>query len=723
MSATIDAIEKIYDPHSVEKRIYAYWLQGDYFRASANPRKKPFTIMMPPPNVTGVLHMGHALQGTLQDALIRFHRMEGFEALWQPGTDHAGIATQNVVERQLAKKNLKKEDLGREKFLEEVWKWKEQHGNIIRQQWERLGCSCDWKRDRFTMDEGLSRAVREVFVTLYEKELIYRGKYLINRCVRCKTAISDEEVKYQEVSGNLWTLKYPLKDSDESIHVATTRPETMLGDTAVAVHPDDERYKNSIGKVVVLPLVNREIPVIADPHVDPKFGTGAVKVTPAHDPNDFAMGERHNLPKVVVIDENGFMTPEAGAAYAGLERMKARKKVVQDLKKVNLLAKTEDHVHSVGHCTRCGQVIEPLISTQWFVRMKPLAEKAIAAVRDGDIVFHPKRWEKIYFDWLENIRDWCISRQLWWGHRIPVWYCGDCGAVLASRVDPVKCSGCSGKNIVQEEDVLDTWFSSWLWPFSTLGWPDKNDDLAYFYPTSVLVSGYDIIFFWIARMIMAGLEFMDVKPYETVYITGMIKDEQGRWMSKSLGNGIDPIEMIKQYGADSVRYSLVALATEGQDIRLSKDKFEMGRNFANKVWNTFRFLHAKREELGGGQEISPEPELMDSWILSRTAKTLTTVKQCFYSYRLNEGLLTMYSFLWHEYCDWYLELLKNRLARVTAEERRALLTAIAIPIFENFLKILHPFMPFLTEEIWQLLGGGGRQSIMISKISKDFDGK
>ena len=723
MNTNPDAFEKTYDPHSVEKRLYEYWLEGDYFHAVANTRKKPFTIMMPPPNVTGVLHMGHALQGTLQDALIRFYRMEGYEALWQPGTDHAGIATQNVVERQLAKKNLKKENLGREKFLEEVWKWKEQHGNIIRKQWERLGCSCDWKRDRFTMDEGLSRAVREVFVSLYEKDLIYRGKYLVNRCVRCQTAISDEEVKYQEVEGNLWTLKYPLANSDESILVATTRPETMLGDTAVAVNPEDERYKNMVGKTAKLPLIGREIPIIADPHVNPEFGSGAVKVTPAHDPNDFAMGERHNLPKVIVIDENGYMTAEAGADYAGLENTKARKKVVQDLKKLNLLVKTEVHVHSVGHCSRCGQVIEPLISTQWFVRMKPLAEKAIDVVRTGDISFHPKRWEKVYFDWLENIRDWCISRQLWWGHRIPVWYCRDCGAVIASREDPAKCTKCSGKNIFQDEDVLDTWFSSWLWPFSTLGWPEKNGDLGYFYPTSVLVSGYDIIFFWIARMIMAGLEFMKEKPYGTVYITGMIKDELGRWMSKSLGNGIDPIEMIEQYGADSVRYSLVALATEGQDIKLSKDKFEMGRNYANKVWNTFRFLYAKSEELGSGKETPPAPELMDSWILSRMAKTVNSIKQCFQSYHLNEALLTLYGFLWHEYCDWYLELLKNRLARVSAEEGRSLVNTIAIPVFENFLKMLHPFMPFLTEEIWQLLGNRERQSIMVSKMSKEFDGK
>lgn len=717
---TENVIDKLYAPRTVEEKWYMYWLQGRFFHAVSNSQRKPFCIMMPPPNVTGVLHMGHALQGTLQDAFIRFYRMEGYETLWQSGTDHAGIATQNVVEKKLTKQNIKKEDLGREKFLEEVWKWKEQHGNIIRKQWEKLGCSCDWDRDRFTMDSGLSRAVVEVFYQLYKKGLIYRGKYIVNWCPRCITAISDEEVQHKEVNGNLWTLKYHVKGTDDVILVATTRPETMLGDTAVAVNPEDKRYKNYIGKTVILPLQNREIPIIADYMVDSQFGTGAVKVTPAHDPNDFIISERHQLPKVIVIDEKGIMTKAAGNGYAGFDRLKARKMVLHDLKKLKLLVKTEDYTHSVGHCSRCGTVIEPSLSTQWFVKMKPLAEKAIKAVQTGDISFHPKRWEKIYFDWLENIRDWCISRQLWWGHRIPVWYCQKCDEIIVERETPKKCPKCNHATLRQDEDVLDTWFSSWLWPFSTLGWPENTPELSSFYPTSLLVSGYDIIFFWIARMIMAGLEFTGQRPFKTVYITGMIKDELGRWMSKSLGNGIDPLEMIEQYGADSVRYSLVALATEGQDIRLSKDKFEMGRNFANKVWNTFRFLVSKREEVGKDGQALPAFELMDKWVISRMEKTITSVRQLFDSYRLNEAITTIYNFLWHEYCDWYLELMKDRLGRVSAEEGKKLVNAVAIPVFENFLKLLHPFMPFITEEIWQSLSNGERQSIMISKITDQF---
>jgi valyl-tRNA synthetase len=722
----MDEIDKVYDPKKVEEKWYKFWLEGNFFHAKPNPEKEPFTIVIPPPNITGILHMGHALQGTLQDTLIRYHRIHNYESLWMPGTDHAGIGTENVVERELLKKGVKKEDLGREKFIEKVWEWKEKHGNIIRSQWEKLGCSCDWERDRFTFDEGLSRAVREVFVKLYEKGLIYRGKYIVNWCPRCMTAISDQEVDKVEVQGHLWYMKYPLENSDEFIRVATTRPETMLGDTAVAVNPDDKRFKKLIGKTAILPLINRKIKIIGDKAVDPKFGTGAVKVTPAHDPNDFEISNRHNLERIEVIDTFGIMTENAGKEYTGMDRFECRKKVVDDLKNQGLLDKIDEYTHSVGKCSRCNTIIEPLLSMQWFVKMKPLAEKAIEEVKNGEIKFYPKKWEDDYFRWMENIRDWCISRQLWWGHRIPVWYCQDCSEIIVDREEPKVCKKCSSRNLKQNEDVLDTWFSSWLWPFSTMGWPNDTPELRYFYPTTVLVSGYDILFFWIARMIMAGYEFTEKKPYSDVYITGMIKDEFGRWMSKSLGNGIDPIEMIGQYGADSVRYSLVALATEGQDIKLSKSKFEMGRNFSNKIWNALRFLLVAKNEIGTDfpENKSPQKDLSDRWIMSRLEKMTNEVKKCFKVYKLNEALLSIYDFIWHEYCDWYIELIKERISQENKVESSLLLNKIAIPIFEKAIFLLHPFMPFITEEIWQNLSANGqRKSIMITGENETFVGE
>ncbi len=719
-------IEKVYNPKKIEDKWYKYWLEGNYFHAEVNLKKKPFTIVIPPPNVTGALHMGHALQGTLQDTLIRYYRINNYESLWMPGTDHAGIATQNVVEKELAKKNLKKEDLGREKFLEEMWEWKEKHGNIIRSQWEKLGCSCDWERDRFTLDEGLSKAVKEVFVRLYKKGLIYRGEYIVNWCPRCSTAISDQEVDKVDSKGHLWYIKYPLKDESVYITVATTRPETMLGDTAVAVNPDDERFKVLVGKKVILPLVNREIEIIADEFVDKEFGTGAVKVTPAHDPNDFDIGIRKNLEQVVIMNEHAVMTEDAGKDYAGMDRFECRNKVIQDLKETGLLEKIEDYTHAVGKCSRCKTIIEPSLSMQWFVKMKPLAEKAIEGVKNSDIKFFPKKWKEDYFNWMENIRDWCISRQLWWGHRIPVWYCQDCDEILVKVEEPESCDKCSGKNLKQDEDVLDTWFSSWLWPFSTMGWPDNTEEVKYFYPTTVLVSGYDILFFWIARMIMAGYEFTGKKPYSYIYITGMIKDELGRWMSKSLGNGIDPLEMIDRYGADSVRYSLVALATEGQDIKLAKTRFEMGRNFSNKIWNAFRFLITNRSEISSciPENKTFQEELSDKWILSRLEKTTAAVKEYFKVFKLNEALYTIYNFLWHEYCDWYIELIKERLYSEDKESAAVLLNRIAIPVFEKAIFLLHPFMPFITEEIWQNFAlNDKRKSIMITTEDETLYGK
>lgn len=700
-------LAKTYDPKLVEEKWYRFWEENDLFRTEPDPDKQPYVIMMPPPNVTGILHMGHALQDAVQDALIRYHRMKGFEALWMPGTDHAGIATQNVVEKELAEKGITREELGREAFLEEVWKWKEKHGGIISVQKRRLGDSPDWHRERFTMDEGMSRAVAEAFVRLYNEGLIYRGDYIVNWCPRCQTAISDEEVDHKDTQGHLWYIRYPLKDSNEFLTVATTRPETMLGDTAIAAHPGDERFQHLKGKTVLLPVLGREIPVIFDDFVDPKFGTGLVKVTPAHDPNDFEMGQRHNLPSVKVLNARGVMTAEAGPDFEGMDRFECREALLKRLEEHTLLEKTKPHTHAIGHCSRCKTVIEPYLSRQWFVKMKPLAAPAIESVKSGRIKFVPKRWEKVYLRWLEDIRDWCISRQLWWGHRIPVYTCDKCRHEWASVNAPGECPKCKSKNFQQDPDVLDTWFSSWLWPFSTLGWPEENDAYRYFYPTDVLVSGYDIIFFWIARMIMAGLKFTGEEPYHTVYITGMIKDELGRWMSKSLGNGIDPLEMIDQYGADAVRYSLVVLTTEGQDIKLAPSRFEMGRNFANKLWNAARFLLMQKRPdrftvIEPAVRLSrAELKLEDRWILSRLQGMLKTVKDRIKRYRLNEALLAIYDFTWHDYCDWYVELIKPRLYQAGDSSQREATLALAFRVFESALRALHPFMPFVTEELWQ----------------------
>ncbi len=713
-------IAKHYDPKNIETKWYDFWLKQNYFHAEVDSNKQPFTIMLPPPNVTGVLHMGHALQNTIQDTLIRYYRLKKSTALWMPGTDHAGIGTENVVGEKLREEGVDPEQLGRDAFIDEVWKWKEKYGEIIQKQQKKLGSSLDWERERFTMDEGTSRAVRTVFVLLYEQGLIYRGNYIVNWCPFHKTALSDEEVKHEEVESNLWYINYPLTDKSGHISIATTRPETMLGDTAVAVHPEDERYKDIVGNTVTLPFVNREIPIITDEFVNSEFGSGAVKVTPAHDPNDFGVGQRHNLPKVIVIDEAGNMTADAGKDFEGMSRYDCRKKLIADLENIGLLIKTETHNHSVGQCYRCLTTIEPLLSEQWFLKMKPLAEKAIDSVKNGNISFYPPKWEKDFFYWMENIRDWCISRQLWWGHRIPVWYCDSCSKITVSKDDPDTCEHCGSHSIHQDEDVLDTWFSSWLWPFSTLNWPDESNDMKYFYPTSVLVSGYDILFFWIARMIMAGLWFMRKEPFRNVYITGMIKDEIGRIMSKSLGNGIDPIEMIDQYGADAVRYSLVALSTEGQDIKLSTQKFEMGRNFANKIWNAFRFLELKKSELNdtalpeNGKE-APN-NLADRWIISRLHSVWKDVDEKFAHYKLNEALNAVYSFLWHEFCDWYIEFLKDRLNSQSPGAAYSL-KHVALPTLRKTMELLHPFMPFITEEIWNNMANGeNSSSIMVTDV-------
>ena len=685
-----------YDPKPVESRWYAAWAERRYFHAEPDGDGTPYCIVIPPPNVTGALHMGHALNNTLQDILVRWRRMTGRNTLWMPGTDHAGIATQNVVERELAKEKLTRHDLGREKFLERVWQWKEQYGSRIIDQLKRLGCSCDWDRTRFTMDEGLSRAVREAFVTLYERGLIYRGKYLINWCPRDLTALADDEVEHEEHQGFLWYIKYPFRDEPRlHITVATTRPETMLGDTAVAVNPKDERFRDFIGQTLVLPVVQREIPVIADESVDPEFGTGALKVTPAHDPTDFDMGRRHNLPQINVMNEDGTMNDNAGD-YEGMDRYECREALVEELRQKKLIERIEPYTHSVGHCYRCHTVIEPYLSDQWFVKMRPLADEALKASDAGKVRFHPGRWENFYRSWLENVRDWCISRQIWWGHRIPAWHCNDCGHITVDRTDPDQCGKCKSRNIRQDEDVLDTWFSSALWPFSTLGWPDDTPMLRTFYPTAVLVTARDIIYFWVARMVMMGLQMMGEVPYSDVYINGTILDAQGRRMSKSLGNGIDPIEIIDEYGSDAMRFSLVMMTVEGQDVKLSRDRFEMGRNFANKVWNASRFALIN---LASGKGADGTPALEDRWILSRLQNVVKTVTDALENFRFNEAIRTLYDFTWHEFCDWYLEIVKPRLGQGTSGPARRVLAHV----LDTILRMLHPFMPFLTEEVWQRL--------------------
>jgi valyl-tRNA synthetase len=704
---------KTYDPTQVEDRLYREWLDRGYFHAEIDYGKTPFTIVIPPPNITGQLHMGHALDNTLQDILIRWKRMQGYCALWLPGTDHASIATEARIVDTMAKEGLTKEMIGREKFLERAWEWKRIYGGRIVEQLKKLGSSCDWDRERFTMDEGLSKAVREVFVRLYRKGLVYRGERIINWCPKCCTSISDAEVEYEEKEGNFWHIKYPVKDGGGYVVVATTRPETMLGDTAVAVHPEDERYKHLVGKTVILPLMDREIPVIADEYVDRELGTGAVKITPAHDPNDFEVGLRHNLEQIRVMNDDATMNEHAGR-YRGMDRYEARRRIVEDLKSLGLLLKTEGHTHNVGACYRCSTVIEPIISRQWFVKMKPLAEPAIEAVKNGTIKFVPDRFAKIYFNWMENIQDWCISRQLWWGHRIPAYYCLECGNMTVDMDMPDVCPKCRSSRLEQDPDTLDTWFSSALWPFSTLGWPDETEDLRYFYPTDVLVTGYDIIFFWVARMIFSGLEHMKREPFKYVFIHGIVRDAQGRKMSKSLGNGIDPLEVIGQYGTDSLRFALTTGNAPGNDLRFSTEKVEAGRNFANKIWNASRFVLMNFDEDMCFEKVDESRfDVADRWILSRINSVIREVTENLERFELGIALQKVYEFIWEELCDWYIELVKPRLYD-RENETRLEAQYVLNRVLGDAMKLLHPFMPFISEEIYRHLEGSDA-SIMISK--------
>ncbi len=703
-------LEKVYNPAAVEDRTYDFWLKGNYFHAEVDQKKKPYTIVIPPPNITGQLHMGHALDETLQDILIRWKRMQGYSALWLPGTDHASIATEAKIVEAMRKEGLSKEDLGREKFLERAWAWKEKFGGRIIEQLKKLGTSCDWERERFTLDEGCSKAVREVFVRLYEKGLIYRGERIINWCPHCLTSISDAEVNYSEKDGSFWHLRYPITGIDEFIELATTRPETLLGDTAVAVHPDDERYKALVGKTVILPLVGREIPVVADTYVEPEFGTGVVKITPAHDPNDFEVGLRHNLPIINVMTDDAHIN-ELGGKYQGMDRYEARKAIVADLEAGGYLVKTEPMKHNVGSCYRCSTIVEPRISKQWFVKMEPLAEPAIDVVKKGEIKLIPGRFEKTYYNWMENIKDWCISRQLWWGHRIPAWYCEDCSETTVSRTDIDVCPKCGGK-VKMDEDTLDTWFSSALWPFSTLGWPENNIDLKYFYPTSTLVTGYDIIFFWVARMIFSGLEYTGKAPFNTVLFHGIVRDAQGRKMSKSLGNGIDPLEEIEKYGADALRFTLATGNTPGNDMRYSAERVEASRNFANKLWNAARFVLMNLDENEPAPYIPENLSLEDKWVLSKFNNVVKEVTENLDKYEIGLAVSKLYDFIWDVYCDWYIELCKVRLNSDNAEAK-ATAKGVLVYVLSNTLKLLHPFMPFITEEIWQALPHEG-ESIMMS---------
>ena len=696
-------LEKLYDPARVEDDIYAFWLNGGYFHTKADKNKKPYTIVMPPPNVTGQLHMGHAMDETWQDILIRYKRMQGYAALWVPGTDHASIATEAKVVAKMKEEGLTKEMLGRDGFLERAWAWKNQYGDRIVSQLKKLGCSCDWDRERFTMDEGCSKAVLKVFKYLYDKDLIYRGERIINWCPHCKTSISDAEVEYEDQEGSFWHLKYPIVGTDEFLVLATTRPETMLGDTAVAVHPDDERYKHLHGKKVLLPLLNKEIPIVTDTYVDMEFGTGVVKITPAHDPNDFEVGQRHNLPIVKVLDETAHMTADCGK-YAGMDRYEARKAIVADLEAGGYLEKIEPHAHNVGTCYRCGTTIEPMVSKQWFVRMAPLAGPAIDAVRDGRIKFVPERFDKQYYHWMENTRDWCISRQLWWGHRIPAYYCDACGEVHVSDEPMTTCPKCGGA-LRQDEDTLDTWFSSALWPFSTLGWPDKTEDLDYFYPTNTLVTGYDIITFWVSRMIFSGLEYTGKVPFDTVLIHGLVRDAQGRKMSKSLGNGIDPLEIIAQYGADALRLTLVLGSTPGNDMRFSDEKIKASRNFANKLWNATRFVMMNLpEDFQAGLPAADKLDLSDKWILSTLNNLARTVTDNLDKFELGLAAQKVQDFIWEVYCDWYIEIAKVRLNSTDPEEADNA-RKVLVYVLTQALKLLHPFMPFITEEIYRALPG------------------
>lgn len=706
-------IAKTYDPKEFEDRLYKWWEEEGFFSPEVDRSKKPFTIVMPPPNITGQLHLGHALDNTLQDFLIRAKRMQGYQALWVPGEDHASIATEVRVENELLKEGLAKKEMGREAFLEKVWEWTETYREKIKGQLKKMGVSADFTRERFTMDENLNKAVRTVFVKLYEDGLIYQGNRITNWCPKCQTALSDAEIEYKESQGNFWHIKYPVKDSNEFVEIATTRPETMLGDTAVAVNPNDERYKHLIGKTLILPLVNREIPVVADDYVDVEFGTGCVKITPAHDPNDYEVGKRHKLPEIIMMEPDGTIK-EGYGKYSGLDRYEARKLIVEDLKAVDLLVKIKEHTHNISTHDRCGKVIEPMISKQWYVKMEPLAKPALEAVRNGETKFVPSRFDKIYFNWMENIQDWCISRQLWWGHRIPVWYCNECGEVIVAVEAPKNCTKCSSNSLTQDNDVLDTWFSSALWPFSTLGYPDKTEDLDYFFPTDVLVTGYDIIFFWVARMIFSSLNYMDKVPFHTVLIHGLVRAEDGRKMSKSLGNGVDPLEVIDTYGADALRFMLITGNAPGNDIRFKMDKVEAARNFANKIWNASRFVMMNLDEaLIEKYKDSKKYSVADKWILSRFNTLVKEVTENIDKYELGIAGQKVYDFMWNEYCDWYIELLKPVLWGEDEEAKGVALNVLK-KVLIGGLQLLHPMMPYITEEIYTHLDSGYK-SITISK--------
>ena len=704
-------LAKAYEPKEVEDRIYDFWMKGKYFHAEVDPKKKPYTIVIPPPNITGQLHLGHAMDETLQDTLIRWRRMQGYSALWLPGTDHASIATEAKIVEAMRKEGITKEEIGREKFLERAWAWKDQYGGRIVEQLKKLGSSCDWDRLRFTMDEGCNKAVNHVFKKLYDKGLIYRGERIINWCPHCKTSISDAEVVFEEKEGSFWHLRYPLSDGSGYIELATTRPETMLGDTAVAVHPDDERYKALVGKTVILPLVNKEIPIIADSYVEQDFGTGVVKITPAHDPNDFEVGLRHNLPVINVMDDGGVINGNGGK-YAGMPALEARKQIVKDLDEAGFLIKIEPIKHNVGTCYRCGTVVEPRVSTQWFVKMEPLARPAIDAVKDGDIRFIPERMDKVYYNWMENIKDWCISRQLWWGHQIPAWYC-ECGETIVSETVPTVCPKCGGTHLTRDPDTLDTWFSSALWPFSTLGWPDNTEELKYFYPTNTLVTGYDIIFFWVARMIFSGLEHMGEVPFNTVFFHGLIRDAQGRKMSKSLGNGVDPLDVISVYGADALRFTLVTGNSPGNDLRFSEEKVSASRNFANKIWNAARFILMNIEGKDIDCALPKKLYTSDKWILNRFNNVTAAVTENLEKFELGMAVSKLYDFIWDDFCDWYIELAKIRMNGAD-EESADSARRVLVWTMSNTLKLLHPFMPYITEEIWQTLPHDG-EALIVAK--------
>ncbi len=705
-------INKNYEPQKIEKKWYKHWIDKGFFTPQIQEDQTPYTILIPPPNVTGILHMGHVLNNTLQDVMVRYKRMTGVPTLWIPGVDHAGIATQNVVEKELAKENKTRHDIGREKLIEKVWHWKEEKGGRIIEQLKQLGCSCDWTKQRFTMDEGLSDAVKEVFVSLYEKGLIYKGKRIINWCPRCVTALANDEVDHEDAAGHLWHIRYPFTDADANemgyLTVATTRPETMLGDTAIAVHPEDERYKSIVGKKVKLPLTDREIPIIADEYVDKDFGSGCVKITPAHDPNDYEVGMRHNLDQIIVMDEHGIMNEAAGNEFIGLNRFDCRNKIIKMLEEQGLLDFVENHQHSVGQCYRCDTVIEPYLSDQWFVKMKPLAEKAIAVVKEGKVKFQPERWTKVYYHWMENVRDWCISRQIWWGHRIPAYYCESCNLMIVAKEAPDVCPSCGHDKFRQDEDVLDTWFSSWLWPFSTMGWPQQTPELEYFLPTSLLITAPGIIYLWVARMIMSTLEFMDKIPFDTVLLHGMVLDEQGRKMSKSLGNSPDPIHIIEEYGADALRFSMIFNTPKGQDSYYSDSILETGRNFANKIWNAYRFMMMNVEKIDDlPQDIiksgisADKMELADKWIYSRLNEVIEAVTEQLDNLRLNDAASLLMDFIWKEFCSWYLELSKDRIYNEDDKEGQLIAKYILLDVFQTSMRLLQPFMPFICEEIWQ----------------------